>query len=357
LKHREVIAVAVYFCINIANIGMLLTPIQTNPTQAGVESANARLAAAKLNAKLTAKPPAKPPAKAKSPKTASSSRATGAIRKPPNIGIFITSSPSDPSSLQVLDWVSSAGMNTVYNYTPFDGSPEQVGHYLDYAQSKGIKIIFSLHNLYDQSPEAAQVVRDYPQYGHSPEEIALNVVRLFQAHPAVWGFSLTDEQPEDASGLATWQPILAARQAKLKSLTAKPTMGVLEGWSNGQASARGALLSGVKPTVDQLALDYYPIPFEPPERWSTIGGELSRYDPSGWAIVQSFSWGSYPGTAQSLGFNLNNARPPSAAEMTSMAQQALAGGARNILFYSYFDIKNSPAQLNAVSQAVRNLSL
>lgn len=72
-------------------------------------------------------------------------------------------------------------------------------------------------------------------------------------------------------------------------------------------------------------------------------------------MAQSFSWSSYPDTARGLGYNLGLAKLPGTAEMTEMANLALNGGARNILYYSYFDIKDNGSQIDALSQAVRNL--
>lgn len=275
-----------------------------------------------------------------------------------NIGNYITSSPSDPAALGVLDWVAASGMNTVYNYTPFDGSIAQVNAYLDYAQSKGIKVIMSLHNLYTQHPEGAYMVQTYPGYGSTDEQIALNVVRDFQAHPAVWGFSLTDERPESLADLNIWQPVLADRYAKVKALTAKPLMDVLVGWTSPTASDRITLLNALKPSRDSFGLDYYPIPFLPQDRIAAIAGDLVAVgDTNGWFVEQAFSWASYPSVVQGWGFSPTAARYPTTSEMVSMGNMALANGAKNILFYSYFDIAASSTQKAAVAAAVAQIKL
>ncbi len=273
---------------------------------------------------------------------------------PQYIGMFVTSSPNDPASRTVIDAVAATGCNLVYNYTAFDGTPAQVEAYLNYAGSKGIKVIIGLQDLYDQLPNGAQTAQTYAQYGSTNDAIATTVVRDFQANPAVWGFSITDERPESATDLGTWQPILASRYAAIKQLTAKPVMAVLEGWSDGNASGRQELFQGVAGSADALALDYYPVPFMPLARIGTIMNEAAPYK-GGWFIEQVFSWSSYPDVIQGLGYNPSEARPPSAAEMVAMGRDALAGGARNLLLYSYFDIASNPGQLDLVRQAVQEL--
>lgn len=272
------------------------------------------------------------------------------------IGIFVSEAPGDPEALRTIDWVHAAGLNVVYNYSSIDGTPEEITGYLNYAHKLGIKVIFSLHNLYDQLPNGAQMATEYPQFGNSNSAIAQNVAQRFGGHPATWGFSITDESPETPASLGAWQGALSNRYQVIKSASNKPVMEVLLGYSAGTASARRAFLGALRPTTDQFALDYYPIPYGPIGRIGEFASDMRAVgDSNGWGIIQAFSWSSYPGTAKGLGYNLGAARTPTQDEMVTMGRSALNGGAKNLLFYSYFDIKNNPSQLAALRAAVAEL--
>lgn len=277
-------------------------------------------------------------------------------KKPQSIGIFVANSPDDPAAFGVLDQVSALGFNTIYNYSSFHSSPESVRKYLDHAQARGLKVIFSLKDLYDQLPSSEQWPQNFGYYGSSNEEIALSVVRQFKDHPATWGFSISDEAPEEPAQLSSWQQVLSDRYQKIKSISNKPVMMVLVGHTSPSQAVRRTFLSSLKGARDNFALDYYPVPFESPDNISSIAADMTAVgDGNGWFVAQCFSWSSYPSTAQGLGYNSSIARLPTADEMYSMAKTALNSGARNIMFYSYFDIKDNPAQLAALKSAVSRL--
>jgi hypothetical protein len=273
---------------------------------------------------------------------------------PMYIGIFASISPSDPNYRKALDAIASLGCNLVYNYTALDGSPAEVTAYLDYAQSKGLKTIIGLQDLYDQLPDGADTASTYSQYGSSNEAIALTAVRDFQGHPGVWGFSLTDERPESPEDVAAWRPILAQRSSQIKQLTSKPLMSVLVGWSTPNQAARRQLFQSIGGISDVLAPDYYPIPFEPSSRISTLTSDAAAYKET-WFIEQVFSWASYPDTIAGLGYSAAGSRLPTETEMLSMAQMALSSGSKNLLLYSYFDIKDNAVQLDRVRRVISSL--
>lgn len=278
------------------------------------------------------------------------------LNKARSVGIFVTNSPDDPTALATLDKVSALGFDTVYNYASFHSPPEQVNQYLDHAQARGLKVIFSLKDLYNELPGSEQWPQNFSYYGSNNEEIALNVVRKFKDHPATWGFSIADETPESPAELAAWQGILTNRYQKIKGITTKPVMMVLVGHISSNDNTRRNFLNSLKGARDSFALDYYPVPYESIDSIALIGADLPAVgDNNGWFVAQSFSWSSYGSTANGLGYSVGLARLPTTSEMVSMARLALNAGARNILFYSYFDIKDNPAQLTALKNAVREL--
>ncbi len=281
---------------------------------------------------------------------------TAAASRSGRIGIFVNDSPIDQTSLQRIDSYASLGVDTVFNYSILDGSPADITSYLNKAQSRSIQVIFSLKDLYDQlDPNNYRTLYTYP-IGDSNQSAAINAVRQFGAHPAVWGFAINDERPESPADLGYWQPIMQQRYSLVKQHTTKPVMQVLVGATSPSAVTRAQFLRSLRSSTDTFALDYYPIPFQPTSFIASIGQDLlSVGDSNGWFIAQAFSWVNYPDVARSLGFNLSHARAPSSAEMIGMAALALNSGARNILFYSYFDIANNPAQVSALRQAIASL--
>lgn len=384
MKLSKVIKVGVLAVLVVLMSGQVLGPLSIKAVMAS-RSALGRMAALINSAELAAAsgstgalaatpaapPPAEPAAPVNPPEgtkaapQASSSpfaaeyaslpRATASAR-PRRIGIFVNDSPIDQTSLQRIDSYASLGADTVFNYSILDGSPADITAYLNKAQSRGIQVIFSLKDLYDQlSPTNYRSLYTYP-LGDSNQSAAVNAVQQFGAHPAVWGFAINDERPESPADLGLWQPIMQQRYSLIKQHTTKPVMQVLVGATSPSVAARAQFLRSLRSSTDTFALDYYPIPYQPTSFISSIGQDLlTAGDSNGWFIAQAFSWASYPDTASGLGFNLGSARAPSSAEMVGMAALALNSGARNILFYSYFDIANNPAQLSALRQAITSL--
>ncbi len=275
---------------------------------------------------------------------------------PRSIGIYISNSPDDPAAVSVLDWIKSAGFDTVYNYSIIDGTPEQIESYLNQASARGIKVIVSLKDLYDELPGGSATAGRHAQFGSTNEQIAQNITARYSNHPAVWGFAITDEAPMDMTEVGKWRPILEKRYRVIKSASNKPVMAVLVGKTSPYQKDRINFLSSLKSSADTFALDYYPIPFQDVNIIQQIGNDLiSVGDQNGWFIAQTFSWQRYPDTARALGFNVNAARAPNSNELIAMSKLALSGGAKNILFYSYFDIAGDPAQLANVAAAVKAL--
>lgn len=276
--------------------------------------------------------------------------------KPNYIGVYSTASPSDPNALANIDTVAGLGANVIYNYASCDGTPAEITRYLDYANTRGIKVIFSLKDYYDQL--GANNYRDYNGYlyGNSNEEFALNIVRSFANHPATWGFAITDERPEGPWDMGNWPSQLADRYSKIKSLTNKPVMAVLVGHTSADAGTRRNFLRSLRGSSDTFGLDYYPIPFMSADKIAEIAQDMPAVgNNNGWFITQTFSWSSYSDTARGLGFNVSQARLPTSDEMYSMSTTALNNGARNIMFYSYFDIAGNSAQLSALRSAIARL--
>jgi hypothetical protein len=348
----SIFAAVMVFSLTLSSLSLL--NYATGPTARANQPSQPTADKATPN-KITETPTVAPPTAAPAPASGQSGT-IAATAAPREIGMFVSNSADDPQAGATLDKLHGMGVTVVYNYALIDGSAAQIQAYLDRARYDGIKVIISLKDLYDQLPDGAMTATSHPEFGDTNEAVAMGLVQRFGGHPAVWGFGLTDEAPMEASELGVWQPTLRDRYVKLKTITTKPVMAVLVGKTSPSAATRRSFLSALRSSTDSFALDFYPVPFEPIATIESIGGDLPAVgDTNGWFIEQAFSWSRYADTARSIGYNPAGARNPTTAEMVNMGRLALRGGARNLMFYSYFDIQNDPAQVAAVTAAIRQL--
>ena len=259
------------------------------------------------------------------------------------IGIYDTSSPSDPVSHQRLKDIAAGGFNIVHNYTPWDGSIAQIRAYLDTAQSVGIRIVFSLKDFYDK--ESYVPLSEVSQHGSTYDQVALNLVQQLKNHPAIYGWSISDERPETPASLASWLPVLQQRAQAIRQIDPNhPTLGVMQCYPGTYLNDTGSL-NQLGTAMTDLGLDTYPIPYNDINLVGQCASTLAKSNITGrrWFVVQSFSWKSYPDIPNGLGYNLSQARYPTKAELQTMVNQARSNGANNIMFYSYFDMKKDTA--------------
>ncbi|MCX5759040.1 MAG: hypothetical protein NTU83_11140, partial [Candidatus Hydrogenedentes bacterium] len=129
-------------------------------------------------------------------------------------------------------------------------------------------------------------------------------------------------------------PRLAARRRLMETLdTGHPTWVVLY---------QVDLIDQYIDTFDVIGTDPYPIP----ERPAALAGDWTRKTVEGvqgarpvWQVPQVFNWACYK-TAED---DKAKSRTPTFDEMRSMTWQCIAGGARGIVFYSWFDLHRDPA--------------
>lgn len=278
------------------------------------------------------------------------------------IGIYDAASPSDPQSYQRLEEIAAAGFNTVLNYTSWDGSASQIKTYLDKAEQLHLKIIFSLKDFYDIEENQQVPLSQVKAFGNSYEQVALQYVRTFKNHPALYGWYISDERPEVPQDAGKWVPVLLDRYKKIKQIDpAHPTIVILQCYQ-GTYLGNTKSLGSISVATDDLGFDTYPIPYE---QISTIGGcantltSVVEQPANRWYVIQSFSWASYPDIPRSIGEDVSKARYPTKAELQQMVDQAKQAGVSNFLFYSYFDLKQDKAHFKQnwqnVTDIVKNL--
>ena len=198
------------------------------------------------------------------------------------------------------------------------GTPSQ--QQMDLAHEHGLKVIYSVKDIYYGStycPPGIETVEDERKFIEGKAE-------AFRDHPALLAWYLNDELP------LAFVDRLEAHQEWLEELDPHhPTWVVL--YQVGQ-------LEHYRRTFDVIGTDPYPIPGRP----ASLAGDWTRrtVDAYGgrrpvWMVPQVFNWATYRKTEEEK----EGLRPPTLAEMRSMAWQCITEGANGLIFYSFFDLK------------------
>jgi len=196
---------------------------------------------------------------------------------------------------------------------PYNGASREM---LDLLDAKGLKIIYSVKDLYHgttHSPKELQSVEDERQ-------AIEKVVAEKGDHPAIMAWYINDELPQ------TMLPQLTAHRDWMEELDpGRPTWVVLY-----QVNQVRHYL----PTFDVIGTDPYPIPSRPASMaldWTRQTREAVFGNRAVWQVPQIFDWATYHDDREQ--------RPPTYAEMRSMAWSCIAAGANGLVFYSFFDLQ------------------
>jgi len=214
------------------------------------------------------------------------------------------------------------------------------GEQLDLAAEYGKQVIFSLKDFFYGSAWA-------PEGINSDEDAVSQIgefVHRFKDYPALLAWYLNDEAPND-DRLPSHYEAVKANDPNHPAYTVDfhlPSASVLA------------------KTTDIFGLDVYPVkgleedPIgEPGELQKATTEAIGKKGQ--WAVVQAQNVGNY---------GQGGLRPPTEREMRNMAWQYITEGARGILFYSLFDMKNDASGLpyeellgrvNRVAQEIADL--
>ncbi|MFH1147251.1 MAG: fibronectin type III domain-containing protein [Pseudomonadota bacterium] len=204
-----------------------------------------------------------------------------------------------------IDEIAAGPIDTIMNYITNVGTGDQIAAYLDYLQSKNLKLIYSL----------AEYVGDPA----ADLNIITQKVSTYKDHPAIISWYMNDEE-----GL-TCLPELEANYQRVRQLDENHPV-----WT---VHYRKDCLLGEVHTTDILGVDPYPVPHRPITLVSEMAdwaAEAGRgYRPL-WLVSQIFDPSNYgdPG-----------GRIPTRDEMRAMTYLALNHGANGLVYYSYFDIR------------------
>jgi len=220
------------------------------------------------------------------------------------------------------------------------GAPDKAR--MDLAQSLGLKIIYSIKDIYYGSAYCPKDIKTQDDERRFIEAKA----RDYRDHPALLAWYLNDELSLE------YIDRLETHQQWMQELDPNhPTWIVL--YQVGQ-------LTHYRKTFDAIGTDPYPIPSSPASRaadYTRTTVESVKGARPVWQVPQVFNWATYRKTEEDKA----GCRPPTLAEMRSMAWQCITEGAKGLIFYSFFDIKRDTAvpfeeQWGYVKQMAREIA-
>lgn len=237
------------------------------------------------------------------------------------LGWYFGPGPGNEGFQEHIDRVAESPFNTIMCYGINYGGQEKVRAYLDYLHQRGVKLIYSIKDVYEGT-------RYYhnEQLGFKGEEnIVRGIVTTFRDHPAVLAWYLNDELP------LAMRDRLEARQRLVTELDPEhPTWAVL--YQVGE-------LFGYLGTADVLGTDPYPVPTKP----VTLAGDWTRQSAAAsggkrplWQVPQAFDWGNYQKD------EADKYRAPTLSEERVMTYLCLINGAHGLIYYSYSDLLRDP---------------
>ena len=261
-----------------------------------------------------------------------------------------------------LDKISAGGFKLVLNYTVLDGDAPGILAYLDHAYSKGMKVIFALHDpTFWNGGDLRAKYPDLAAQSHCSDNqsFVAYVVNLVKGHPGLWGYYIADEV--DAGQHAQ----LKAFTDRIKQLDPGHPRLIVQSAEDGGAKK---VVAPVVDTADVLGADWYPVgcwaAHQSVDQTARVVSELQEVvdlqtDKQSAMVLQAFSWSQYP--KQQWRYSPRREAPyPTPSELKSMLAQSIANSnPRVILWYSYFDILKSdhPAlRWNNLVEAIKSSS-
>jgi len=222
------------------------------------------------------------------------------------LGLYVVQSLTDTSQ---LDEIANSTFNTLMNYNINNGTDAQRMNYLNQLESRNLKLIFSLSEY----------------FGHGIEDMdtITRKVNTFKNHPAIISWYINDERGPE------YLPELVARYETIKKLDGNHPV-----WSvhwNTNWLIREAH------TTDIVGVDPYPIDNNPITLVSRMADGARQAGKPLWLVPQIFDWRDYPNDPAGRD---RTGRPPTRDEMRAMTYLAINHGAKGLIYYSYFNIRD-----------------
>lgn len=239
-----------------------------------------------------------------------------------------------------LDQIAAGGFALVLNYNILVGHIADVTAYINYAASKGMKVVVALNDpaIWRDNTYATKYAQLYADAGNPSTGTAFMqyIVNQTKALAGVWGWYVADEIT------ATDHTTLKAYSTAINTADSTHPRMVIESASDSTQSVS----SGLNTFYDCATVigdDWYPTG-DTQVAWPTIGVEAAGILSYATAksvlpaiTLQCFSWSQYPPTRNN---NFpNGALWPSAAEMRYNRDTALAAGTFKVmLWYTYYNL-------------------
>lgn len=229
-------------------------------------------------------------------------------------GVYESISPAKPECIARLRKIADAGFNCVMNYAINQGATlAQIKAYLDEAHRHGLRVIYSIKDLYPGSQYELKEVAGWK----GEVEITTHLVQALRSHPALLAWYVNDELS------LAWHPMLKDQYQRIRSLDPDHPEWI--------ALYQVNELDAYTDTTDVMGVDPYPIPDQAISRVAEWTDKAVATGMPVWVIPQIFDWSQYRKDMKPA--------PPTYEEMRNMMWQALVHGANGLVCYSFFDIE------------------
>ncbi len=250
------------------------------------------------------------------------------------IGLYVAQCSTVDQSVQ-LGEIENSPFDTLMNYninscSGIDATPAQIAAYLDQLDLRNLKLIYSLEEYIPYDPDNQQ-----DPCGDIDINSVQDKVQTFKDHPAVISWYLNDEVGSSDDPVVAQTDCVAQLLAGYEEVTSvdgnHPVWSVH--WDTSFWDPDYPLNEAH--TTDIVGVDPYPIAHLPITNVSGKADEANAAGKPLWLVPQIFSWTDYPGD-----FRAATGRPPTREEMRAMTYLATNHGAKGLIYYSYFDIRN-----------------
>jgi hypothetical protein len=235
-----------------------------------------------------------------------------------------------------LEEIAASPFNCILDYGINELALDGIRGYLDAAQAHGLKLIYSMNDLY---PAATYYQQIGPWRGS--EEMARGIISTFKDHPAIIAWYLNDELPREMiPDLMRYYDLVRATDQGHPTFIVHFVRGILGDFA---------------PTTDVLGIDIYPVPSRPLTQVSELtdaGRQATQGLKPVWMVLQAFAWYQYrtpedPAAAGGRGRipsedELLTGRAPTRDEERCMTYLALTHGAQGLIYYCYYDLRVLP---------------
>jgi len=226
---------------------------------------------------------------------------------------------------EFIDKVSGTYLNNLMPYGSDGWEKEVIKDFLDYAESKGVNIIFSVKDCYKQSKWYPKVKWTSTE---KPEDIVGAIAENFSTHKAICAWYISDE-PMWHIGIGNKEQIRKNCEA-IKKYSDRPII-VCDVPSS-------TLWDDLSKWCDILAPDIYPVPKGKVKNvYEEISKLKKRYKNNVYGVLQVH--GAYQYSKE---YDEITGRAPTYEEIRVMSYLALLAGADGILYYSIFDLLKQP---------------